>query len=199
MPCVNRLYPYRSDALRRLRTLCRSAAWAVALLAASTPLQGQNLGDWSASAVVRGGIAGGVLGLGVAEVRAVLFDDRVQGDLGPSTFLPVIIPAGVGAIGGLFLERRYGPTVDQGGDLLLGAGVGAGVGALTGFIRAAAGDEDPLDGFWSGMVVGTFVGAAGAVLLNRTRHVTDPGVRTDTGWVALGAGIPVLITIGVGF
>lgn len=155
--------------------------------------------DWSASAVLRGAIAGGTVGLGVAEVRAVLLNDRVQGDFGLGTFLPVFVPAGVGAIGGLFLEHEYGPTVDQTGDLLLGAGIGAGVGALTGLLTSSIHGDDPLDGFWSGLVVGTFVGAAGGILVNRTRHVTDPGMSTSPGWLALGAGIPVLITIGVGF
>lgn len=169
------------------------------LATAALPAPARAQGDWSAAAALRGGIAGGVFGLGVAEVRAILLNDRVQGDLTLSTFLPVMIPAGIGAVGGLVLEREYGPTVDQTGDILLGAGVGAGVGALTGLLLHALRDEDPLDGFWSGLVVGTFVGAGGAALINRTRHVTDPGAGTGSGWLGLGAGIPVLLTVGVGF
>lgn len=172
-----------------------SATMAPGRLAAQSEVRG----DWSATAVLRGGIAGGVIGLGLAEVRAIVFDDRVQGDFGVGSFVPVLVPAGLGAVGGLFLERRYGPTVDQTGDMLLGAGVGAGVGALTGLITAAIRDDDPLDGFWSGFVVGTFVGSATSALVNRTRHATHPGLGTDSEWIALAAGIPVLVTIAVGF
>lgn len=173
------------------------------LATTSTPVplaaQSEAQGEWSATAILRGGIAGGAIGLGLAEVRAIVFDDRVQGDFGIGSFVPVLVPAGLGAVGGLLLERRYGPTVDQTRDLLLGAGVGAGVGALTGFLTAAIHEDDPLDGFWSGFVVGAFVGSATSAVLNRTRHVTDPGRRIDSEWVALTAGIPVLITIAVGF
>jgi hypothetical protein len=184
-----------SFALAGLLCLGVTATMSPAVLAA----QGEARGDWSATAVLRGGIAGGLVGLGLAEVRAIVFDDRVQGDFGVGSFVPVLVPAGLGAVGGLFLERHYGPTVEQTGDMLLGAAVGAGVGALTGLITAAIRDDDPLDGFWSGFVVGTFVGSATSALVNRTRHATHASLGADSEWIAFAAGIPVLVTIAVGF